>query len=52
LAPGERKVRQKLDHLAFPNLSGRWYSDTIKGTEMALVFLWVVGGGDKEIDGS
>ena len=29
LAPGERKVRQKLDHLAFPNLSGRWYSDTM-----------------------
>jgi hypothetical protein len=28
LAPGERKVRQKLDRLTFPNLSGRWYSDT------------------------
>ncbi|KAI2502898.1 Reverse transcriptase (RNA-dependent DNA polymerase) [Fragilaria crotonensis] len=29
LAKGERKVRQKLDHLAFPNLSGKWYSDTM-----------------------
>jgi hypothetical protein len=29
LARGERKVRQKLDHLAFPNLSGKWYSDTM-----------------------
>jgi hypothetical protein len=45
LAPGERKVRQKLDHLAFPNLSGRWYSDTmvlktqsIRGQLVAQVF--------------
>jgi len=29
LARGERKVRQKLNHLAFPNLSGKWYSDTM-----------------------
>ena len=29
LAKGERKVRQKLDHLAFPNLSGKWYTDTM-----------------------
>jgi transposase len=45
LAPGERKVRQKLDHLAFPNLSGKWYTDTmfsktesIRGHLVAQVF--------------
>ena len=29
LAPGERKVRQRLDHLKFPNLRGRYYTDTM-----------------------
>jgi hypothetical protein len=29
LARGKRKVRLKLDHLAFPNLSGKRYSDTM-----------------------
>jgi hypothetical protein len=29
LAPTERKVRQKLDHLKFPTLSGRIYTDTM-----------------------
>ena len=45
LAPGEKKVRQKLDHLAFPNLSGKWYTDTmfsktksIRGHLVAQVF--------------
>ena len=28
LAPGERKLRQRLDHLRYPRLSGKWYSDT------------------------
>ena len=28
LAPGERKVRQRLDHLKYPTLKGRFYSDT------------------------
>jgi len=27
-APGERKLRQRLDHLRYPNLKGKWYSDT------------------------
>ena len=38
-------MRQKLDHLAFPNLSGKWYSDTlfsktrsVRGNLMAQVF--------------
>ena len=29
LAPGERKTRQKLDHLGFPNLRGTTYGDTM-----------------------
>jgi hypothetical protein len=29
LAPGERKLHQKLHHLAFPTLKGCWYSDTL-----------------------
>jgi hypothetical protein len=29
LARGKRKLCQKHDHLAFPNLSGKWYSDTL-----------------------
>jgi hypothetical protein len=29
LAPGERKVRQRLDHLKFQNLRGQLYTDTI-----------------------
>lgn len=29
LLPGDRKVRQRLDHLRFPNLKGRFYSDTM-----------------------
>ena len=28
LAPGERKLRQRLDHLRFPRMRGKWYSDT------------------------
>ena len=28
LAPSERKLRQRLDHMRYPNLRGRWYSDT------------------------
>jgi len=28
LAPSERKLRQRLDHLRFPNLRGKWYTDT------------------------
>ena len=28
LAPGERKVCQRLDHLKYPALKGRFYSDT------------------------
>jgi hypothetical protein len=28
LAPGERKVRQRLDHLKYPTLKGRFWSDT------------------------
>ena len=28
LAPGERKLRQRLDHLKYPTLKGRFYSDT------------------------
>ena len=27
-APGERKLRQHLDHMRYPNLKGKWYSDT------------------------
>jgi hypothetical protein len=27
-APGERKLRQRLDHMRYPNLKGKWYSDT------------------------
>ena len=27
-APGERKLRQCLDHMRYPNLKGKWYSDT------------------------
>jgi hypothetical protein len=29
IAPGERKVRQRLDHLKFPNLRGSIYTDTM-----------------------
>jgi hypothetical protein len=29
LARGKRKLCQKFDHLAFPNLSGKWYLDTM-----------------------
>ena len=29
LAPGERKLRQRLNHLKFPNLKGRFYTDTM-----------------------
>jgi hypothetical protein len=29
LAPGKRKVRQRLDHLKFPNLRGQYYTDTM-----------------------
>ena len=29
LAPGERKVRQRLNHLNFPNLKGTFYTDTM-----------------------
>ncbi len=36
LARGERKVSQKLDHLAFPNLSGKWKS--VRGPLTAQVF--------------
>ena len=45
LAPGERKVRQKLDHLKFPIIKGRIYGDTmfstlksIRGNRVAQVF--------------
>ncbi|KAI2511648.1 hypothetical protein MHU86_2714 [Fragilaria crotonensis] len=41
LAPGERKVRQKLDHLAFPNLSGRWYSDTMFSKTQSVRDTWL-----------
>ena len=27
-APGERKLRQRFDHMRYPNLKGKWYSDT------------------------
>ena len=27
-APGERKLRQCLDHMRYPNLKDKWYSDT------------------------
>ena len=26
--PGERKLRQHLNHMRYPNLKGKWYSDT------------------------
>ena len=29
LAPGERKLRQRTDHLKFPSLRGRFYTDTM-----------------------
>ncbi len=29
LAPGERKLRHRTDHLRFPNLRGRFYTDTM-----------------------
>ena len=27
-APGERKLTQRLDHMRYPNLKGKWYLDT------------------------
>ena len=45
IAPGERKLRHRLDHLRFPNLRGRFYSDTMfaqvkstRGSTCAQVF--------------
>jgi len=29
LAPGERKIRQRLNHLNFPNLKGQFFTDTM-----------------------
>jgi len=44
-APAERKLRQRTTHLNFPNLRGRWYTDTlfskvksIRGNKGAQVF--------------
>ena len=31
-APGERKLRQRTLHLKFPNLRGKWYTDTMFST--------------------
>ena len=45
LAPGERKLRQRLDHLKFPNFWGRFYTNTmfskvtsIRGHRTAQIF--------------
>ena len=45
LAPGERKLHQRLDHLKFLNLRGRFYTDTmfskvksIRGHRTAQIF--------------
>jgi hypothetical protein len=45
LAPGERKLRQKLDHLKFPNLQRHFYTNTmfsklmsVRGNKVAQVF--------------
>jgi Reverse transcriptase (RNA-dependent DNA polymerase) len=32
LMPGERKVRQRLDHLRYPSLKGHYYTDTMFAT--------------------
>ena len=44
-APGERKLRQRLNHMKFPNLRGRFYTDTmfsksksLRGAKAAQVF--------------
>lgn len=36
LAPSERKLRQRLDHMRFPNLRGKWYTDTWFATVKSL----------------